>query len=485
MSGASTTPANLPVQVPAQKRVALSPHVEFLPAALEILETPASPAGRAVAATISLALVVALVWASVGKLDIVATAPGNVIPAGKSKLVQPLESGVIRSILVQDGDHVTAGQTLFELDAVVATAERDRLAGEWRKEKLDAAGLRALRDDLRTGSGIASFVPPDDAGEVNVEVEQADIAARRGEKEAKLAGLRQQIAQKRAELATNQASIAKLTASIPLLSQKEALRQTLLTNEFGNRLAWLDASQALSEARNDLIVQQHRGPEIEAAVAALERQVDETQAGYAHDVLKDLAEAEQKSSSLGQQWAEAVHKAEQTVLTAPIDGTVQSLAVHSLGGVVTPAQALLTVVPERGAVLLEVQVDNKDIGFVRPGQDVEVKVQTFEFTRYGLLRGHVIDVSRDRVGERAPVDPNKAASPAKDQSQTEKDALAQGSGYVAHVALDATHLTVDGRDARIEPGMAVTAEIMTGKRSVISYLLSPVMKYAHEAWRER
>ena len=126
------------------------------------------------------------------------------------------------------------------------------------------------------------------------------------------------------------------------------------------------------------------------------------------------------------------------------------------------------------------------IGFVRPGPAVEVKVQTFVFTRYGLLRGDVVDVSRDRVGERAPTDPNKANSSAsQDQSQDARDAQAQGSGYVAHVALDATHITVDGRDELITPGMAVTAEIKTGKRSVISYLLSPVMKYAHEGMSER
>jgi hemolysin D len=491
MSGAVET-SNLPVPVPQGVPRKTTPHVEFLPAALEILDTPASPAGRAVAATISVALVAALVWSCIGRLDIVATAPGNVIPAGKSKLVQPLETGIVRSILVQDGDHVAAGQTLFELDAVVAKAERDRLAVEWRKQKLDAAGLRTLRDDLKTGSGIASFAPPDDAQEINVEVERAQIAARRGEREAKLAGLRQQIAQKQAELETNKASIAKLTASIPLLAEKEDLRHRLLTNEFGNRLAWLDADQALIEAKNDLIVQQRHGPELQAAIAALQGQVDETQATYAHDVLSDLADAEQKAASLGEQYAQAAHKAELMVLRAPIDGTVQSLAVHTIGGVVTPAEAMLTVVPDDddpkgGGVLLEVQVENKDIGFVRPGQDVAVKVQTFEFTRYGLLHGHVLDVSRDRVGDKAPTDPNKATSQSSSTplTQTEKDAMAQGSGYVAHVALDATHIAVDGRDQRIEPGMAVTAEIKTGQRSVISYLLSPVMKYAHEGWRER
>ena len=119
-------------------------------------------------------------------------------------------------------------------------------------------------------------------------------------------------------------------------------------------------------------------------------------------------------------------------------------------------------------------------GLVRLGQEVEVEAQTFEFTRYGVLRGHVVDVGHDRVGERTPVDPNTiTASSGKDQSQTKKDAIAQDSGYVSNGALDATRLMVDGRDESITPGMAVTAEIMTGKLSVISYLPSPVMKYAH------
>jgi hemolysin D len=150
------------------------------------------------------------------------------------------------------------------------------------------------------------------------------------------------------------------------------------------------------------------------------------------------------------------------------------------------SEALLTIVPDNRDVLLEVQVENKDIGFVRAGQEVEVKVQTFEFTRYGLLHGHVVDVSRDRVGGKLPSDPNRAnTSPSQGQSQAERDVQAQGSGYVAHVALDATRITVDGRDEPITAGMAVTAEIKTGKRSVNSGLLPPVMKYAHEGMSKR
>ena len=169
-----------------------------------------------------------------------------------------------------------------------------------------------------------------------------------------------------------------------------------------------------------------------------------------------------------QQLAAAAHKAEQTVLTAPIDGTVQQLAVHTVGGVVTPAQALLVVAPDEGPVLVEATVDNKDIGFVHAGQDVAVKVQTFEFTRYGLLHGHVVDVSRDRVGERDAGPARQAETKATDQPRD--DGHPREPGYVAHIALDRVRMMVDGREEAVSPGMAVTAEIKTGRRSVISVL---------------
>ena len=212
-------------------------------------------------------------------------------------------------------------------------------------------------------------------------------------------------------------------------------------------------------------------------------QLSQTRAGYVHDVLKDLAEAEQKAGELAQQYAAAAHKAQETVLTAPIDGTVQALAVHTLGGVVTPAQALLTVVPDAGPVLIEATVENSDIGFVHAGQDVEVKVRTFEFTRYGLLHGHVVDVSRDRVVEQNSSGQRASGDQAGD-SQTE-DGKPNEPGYVAHVALDSARMVVDGREEALSPGMAVTAEIKTGRRSVISYLLSPLRRYVHEGIRER
>jgi len=479
MSSASTAIVPLAVALPPSRT-----HLEFLPAALEVLETPASPAGRAVAATIGLFLISALAWSIIGHVDIVATAPGTIIPAGKSKIVQPLEAGVIRAILVQDGDHVRAGQTLFELDNTVAAAERDRILPQLHHARLDAAGLRALRHDLDTGEGLHSFVPPDGASPIELEQTRAGIAARRAEQMAKLANLIQQIAGKQAEQAENTATIEKLAASLPWLEQKLTLRRQLLSIEFGNRLAYLDAEQAMVEGRTALTVQQKHAPEITAALNALTAQHEQAVASYAHDVLKDLADAEEKAGTLDQQLREAAHKAEQTVLTAPVDGTVQQLAVHTLGGVVTPAQALLTVVPDDAGMLVEAHIQNKDVGFVHAGQDVEVKVQAFEFTRYGLIHGTVLDVSRDAVAANA--DPAKARDANRGGAQSgDDDGQSDAGGYVAHVALRSTTVQTEDGMAALGPGMSVTAEVKTGRRRVIGYLLSPLQRYAHEGARER
>ncbi|HVZ10410.1 HlyD family type I secretion periplasmic adaptor subunit, partial [Rhodopila sp.] len=347
----------------------------FLPAVLEILETPPNPAGRAIMATIGAALLAAVAWAGLGKVDIIATADGTVIPVGKSKVVQPLESGVVRAIRVTDGDHVQAGQVLFELDETVAVAERDRIARDWRKARLDVAGLRALAAGLGDDAGPEGFVPPADVPAEEIAIERDAIAARAREQRQKGVSLRQQIAQKTAEVVENDATIAKLSAGLPILQQKRDLYRSLLDIAFTNKIAWLDAEQAWSDQAHQLAIQQAHGSETLATRAALWAALDQGRAEYAGGVLKDLAEAAQKAGELEQQYAAAAHKAEQTVLTAPISGTVQGLAMHTVGGVVTPAQALLTVVPDDAPVLIEAEIQNQDIGFVHAGQEVEVKVR--------------------------------------------------------------------------------------------------------------
>lgn len=458
---------------------------EFLPAALEVVQTPASPTARLTAGLIAALFSSALAWSILGKVDIVATAPGTVIPAGKVKVVQPLEAGVVKSILVQDGDQVRAGQVLVELDVTVAAAERDRFARDLRQALLDCFVLAALRTAPADGDDLPGFVPPAEASEAEIEVARAGALARRAEQQAKLAALEQQIAQKQGEAAENAATLAKLRASLPLLQQKRNIFRAVQNVSGTSKVALLEAEQAALEAEHDLAIQQTRTAQVAAAEAALRRQWEQQEATYAHDLLKDISDARQHADELAQQVAAAAQRARQTVLTAPIDGTVQQLAIHTLGGVVTPAQALLTIVPNDAPVLIEATVANDDIGFVAAGQPVEVKVKTFPFTRYGLLHGHVLDVSRDAVRQEAPVAPKQSKAGSLGDDADGKSPDAPNSGYVAHVALDRTCLDVDGHEVALTPGMEITAEIKTGHRRVISYLLSPLQRYVHDAMGER
>ena len=229
-----------------------------------------------------------------------------------------------------------------------------------------------------------------------VEVAKAFARSQAAEQGAKLAAFDQQIGQKQAEFDEVQAGIDKLQGSLPLLKEKSSIRTKLLAMEYGNRFAWLDAEQALREAQHDLIVQGKHAIELEAARSALERQQEQTRAEYAHKILSNDADAEQKASQAEQDLIKAQKKSTETELRSPIDGVVQQLAVHTLGGIVTPAQQLLAVVPKIKPSFWKLSVANADVGFIRPGQQVEIKIETFNFTRYGLVHGRVIERQRGR-----------------------------------------------------------------------------------------
>jgi hemolysin D len=474
--------------VVAMPRRAVSPRrqqLEFLPAALEIMETPASPAGRLIAGTIILFLVIALAWSIVGRIDIVATAPGKVLPTGRTKTVQPLETGIVTAILVNDGDHVAAGQVVMRLDQTVATAERNHIGHDLLPAKLDVARLAALRAGLETGSDPdASFVPPREASAAQVTRTRATMIEQASAQQNKVAGLDQQIAQKFAEADGIAATIAKLEASLPFVTEQADIRRKAMAIEYGNKIAHLDAQIRLADQKNELIVQQRRAAETSAARQALERQRAQTQSEYANKILSDLAEAEQKAAGLGEDAIKADQKLEQQLLRAPVEGSVQQLAVHSVGGVVTPAQQVMMIVPADSHLEVEAMVANRDIGFVNPGQEAQIKIDTFNFTRYGLLHGKVVNVSHDAMVREKPQD---KSSPSKSQAALLDSSEPQGQEfvYVAEIALDQTRLEVEGRMVDLAPGMAVTVEIKTGQRRVIEFLLSPLLRYKQESLRER
>ena len=455
--------------------------LEFLPAALELIETPASPLGRMMMWTIVALSVVALAWACLGKVDIIATAPGRVIPSGQVKLIQPFEIGVVKAIHVTDGDRVHAGDVLIELDPTTNQADQERVARDLVQAQLDTARLSASL------SGNAdSFVTPGDADPALAAAARRQLVSMLSQQQAKISGIDQQIAAKTAERDQAKSSIVKVEASLPIVEKRVAIYNKLAENQYSSKVSALEAEQQLVEARDDRAVAQHQLEGAEASIAALQQQKQEADAEFRSQTLDDLAKARQKLAELDQDQIKATQRTELQTLKAPVDGTVEQLAIHTIGGVVTPAQALMVVVPEGSKLQIEAMLPNRDVGFVHPGQSAEVKVEAFTYTRYGLLHGTVDGVSRDTITNGSN---GKSGNGSQQQDDSRDPDAADGqhpeSAYVARISL--AQATIDTEDGLrpLEPGMTVTAEIKTGRRRVIEYLLSPLLRYKHEGLRER
>ena len=452
--------------------------IAFLPAALEITESPPSPIGRAIAASIIAVFCVALVWAAFGTVDIVATATGKIVPGGRTKLIQPFETGVVRAIHVRDGQSVKSGDVLIELDPTMTEADQERQKSDLGAAELDVARLRAaLAQDP-----IAAFRPPQSASAADVEMHRQFLISQRAEQNAKLAEIERQQGQKEAERATTSASVAKLEATIPVLQERVDIRKGLVEKALASKVVYLQEYQELVGMQQDLLLQQSRLREADAAIALLKETKDKTAAEYRRATYDMLAKAEQKAASAQQEVIKAERRTKLQHLTAPVDGVVQQLAVHTVGGVVTPAQALAIVVPSESQLEIEAMLSNRDIGFVHPGQQAEIKIDTFNFTRYGLLHGDVLSVSTDAITrDRQGGSTDRASGTAQGSSEPKGQELE----YVARVSLDRTHMQVEDKLVKLGPGMAVTVEVKTGARRIISYLLSPLARYKQEALRER
>ena len=469
------------VSFPIKRERREKEELAFLPAALEIVETPPSPIGRAIGATIVALFVLGLIWAIFGHVDIVASASGKVVPSGRVKLIQPFETGVVRAIHVQDGQSVKAGDVLIELDPTMTAAEQEHIRSDLIAAQLDIARLRAaLSDDDNPQN---QFHPPAGASDALIAMESQFLTRQTQEYRAKVSSLDRQRAQKEAERDTIAATISKLEADEPIIRQRVDIRKNLADRELGSKLTYLEILQLLTENQRDTVIQQSRLDEANAALAAVIETRTQAVAEFHRTLFGDLAEAERKAAGLSGDFTRAEQRTKLQILTAPADGIVQQLSVHTVGGVVTPAQQLAVVVPSDATLEVEAMISNRDIGFVHAGQDAEIKVDTFNFTRYGLLHGRVVNVSQDAIIRDAPSD--KTRDRTAEAGSTSSEPKDQQLSYSARVSLDRTKIPVEDTLAALTPGMAVTVDVKTGTRRIISYLLSPILKYQQESLRER
>ncbi|SEM32466.1 hemolysin D [Xaviernesmea oryzae] len=453
----------------------------FLPAALEIVETPASPSLRLTTFVLCALFAAGLGWAAVGEVDLIATAPGKIVPVGRTKQVQAFEAGTVARILVDDGTQVKAGEALILLDPTLARADRDRFRDAAMRADLDIARLSALITPPAANMNPFAGV---EADEPAIEAARGRYLADKAGREAKLAAADREIASKRAEAVSYEAEVAKIDAQLPLAHERTEIHLKGNAEAWGSRIDYLNAAQSEAELTSQRKVMVEKGKATEAAVQAQLADRERLAAETERDWRSDLSEAMRERAEGMSELAKAERRTGLTAVTAPVDGTVADLTVHTEGGVVQAGQQLLKVVPSSEHVAIEAVVENRDVGFVRAGQPVEIKVEAFPYTHYGLIKGRVAQIARDAQPD--PELTREARSGTQTLSET-PDALRRSGAlvYVARIEMDDPTLTVDGVRTPVEPGMAITAEIKTGKRTVLDYILSPIAQHMHDAMRER
>lgn len=433
---------------------------EFLPAALALQQRPVSPAPRAAMWLLILFCVVALLWSTFGRVDIVATAQGKIIPTEGTQVVQPIGTAVIKAIHVREGSLVKEGDLLVELDGTSTTAERQRIQNDMQAQQLQAGLAESLLHALDTGR--APRVSLFDADSLERASAQRLADGEHAALQNKMAGIDAQLRQRQAELATTMAQVRKLERVVPIARQRAGSLKELADAQYVARNTYLDRERERIEQESELAVQRGRLLEIEAAIAQARQQRATLMAESRYANLTRGNEARQKLALLEQDLVKAKQSEQLTRLVAPVSGTVQQLTVRTLGGIVTSAQSLMLVVPDRDMLEVEVFLENKDVGFVLAGQQVELKVETFPYTKYGVIPGTVSSISNDAI-------------------EDEK----RGLIYAVRIAMARSFMVVNGQTIRLAPGMAVTAEVKTGRRRVIEFFLDPLMRHTAESLRER
>lgn len=446
-------------QLDAPRR--LSHEAAFLPAALALQDTPVSPAPRAALWLLMMFSFCALLWGIFGEIDIVATASGKLLPNDRTKVIQPMETAVVRAIYVTDGQPVRPGDVLVELDDTTALADTRRLVNDLTTARLQVARDKALLAALSHGKS-PTIEAVEGIDRTRIAQEQRILDGQYGELRAKLAQLGADQAKREAELHATQEIVRKLEQTAPIARRRAEDVRALVDKQFFAKHDYLQREQERIEQEADLASQRSRIDELKAALQESRHQKLTLIAETRRITLNSLNEAEQKTVTARQELIKAETRAKLMKLTAPVEGVVQQLAVHTVGGVVTPAQALMVIVPKDDPLEIEAFLENKDIGFVNPGQEAEIKIETFPFTKYGTIHGQITQVSNDAIDD-------------------EK----RGLIYSARVQPGRTTMRVEGKTVNLSPGMAVTVEIKTGKRRIIEYFLSPLIQHASESLHER
>jgi len=432
----------------------LQPHeAEFLPAALSLQTTPVSPATRWIARILMGIIAFVLLWSVFGRMDIIVNASGKIIPSERTKSIAAVETARVEKLYVAEGQTVSAGDPLMDLDTRMSDRERDKAIGDRDTARLQIARSRALLGSI-------------DANKLEPLVGVEGIAAERvADAEQHLRSQWHDYESKRRRL---DGEVARYSRQLPLVTQRAKDYKLLAKDHDVSVHAWLEKEQEKAE--------------VEGKLADVTNQRYALIAETRKNAQDQLNEGLKFAASSDQDAQRAMAHSDLLKLTAPVDGTVQQLSVHTVGGVVQAAQPLMVIVPKQDQVEIEAFIENKDIGFIREGQDAEVKVETFDYTKYGTIKGKVSHVSRDAI------DPSGTAAMEtlqnKDKQKKDQD-KPKGAVYSVKVLLDQDRMHIDGREVALTPGMSASIEVKTGSRRIIEYFLSPLIQHTRESLNER
>ena len=432
--------------------------LQFLPGALEIQHTPPHPLARWLGFSMMVFFTLAMLWACIGKVDIVAVAEGKIIPSMRVKQIQPLEKGVVETIFVHEGQTVKTGDALIALDRASSLAERERLANELQKTEEALAREQAFLTVLESGITHQQQSTP---------LQSALLEQQWQQYRAQIAALNSQHDNHIAEKQVNNELIRKLQATLPIISKRTADLKTLSNKKLVAVNQYLEQEELRINQQQDLAAAKARDVQLIAAVMESEQQIAALAAQTRAETLSKIANAERQFNSLREQFTQAKDFDARQILYAPVDGQVKDLAINTVGGVVLEAQQLMLIVPDEVQLEVEAWLPNRDIGFVQENDQAIIKVHTFPFTKYGTIAATVTRISDDSITD--------------EKNAKERSGLLFGMSLV----MEKNTLWVDEHEVKLMPGMQVTAEIITDQRRLINYFLAPLQQHVQESMRER
>ncbi|WP_078083214.1 HlyD family type I secretion periplasmic adaptor subunit [Microbulbifer mangrovi] len=438
----------------------------FLPAALEIQESPPNPLARWLAWGLLVLIVIAVVWAVFGRVNIVASAEGKIIPGSRVKQVQPLEKAVVKALLVREGEYVEQGQALIELDATLTRANKKQLESDLNSVRMRLAVNQGMLLQLESPEVVGSTPQylslGESASSQEVALHENLLRQKWQQYQSQLQVLRSALRKTQAQQGAAREVITKLEQTLPIVEKRANTLRGLHGKSFVSESDYLIAEQERIQQAQDLAAERQRLKLSQAAESEVNEKINLHHAQNSGALLAEIAEQQRQIIALEEELTKARDIDAKQVLYAPVSGRVQELAISTVGGVVTEAQQLMLVVPDEEQLEVEVFLENKDIGFVNEGMPAEIKIHTFPFTKYGVIDAQVTSLSGDAI-----VDEQR------------------GLIYRMQLRMAKKSLWVEDKEVRLQPGMAVTAEVQTGTRRIIEFFLSPLLRAKSESVRER